>query len=95
MIFCSLTVSRFVPQTKLYEEDWIGLKTLDDAGRVKFLSVPGGHLGILDSDVMKHIVPYLVDEPSASASLAATWYAVREAFGLTGSGVGDLLQSST
>ncbi|XP_019095698.1 PREDICTED: palmitoyl-protein thioesterase 1-like isoform X2 [Camelina sativa] len=27
-------------QTKLYTEDWIGLKTLDVAGKVKFVSVP-------------------------------------------------------
>ncbi|KAK1653760.1 hypothetical protein QYE76_071565 [Lolium multiflorum] len=82
-------------KTKLYEEDWIGLKTLDDTGRVKFVSVPGGHLGISDSDMMKHIVPYLMDKTSTSASLAATWYAIKEALGLMGSNTGVLLQSST
>ncbi|KAH9607109.1 hypothetical protein KSS87_005038, partial [Heliosperma pusillum] len=46
-------------KTKLYSEDWIGLKTLDDAGRVKFVKVTGGHLGISDEDMKKHIVPYL------------------------------------
>lgn len=46
-------------KTKLYTEDWIGLKTLDKAGRVKFISVKGGHLNISDSDVKKYIVPYL------------------------------------
>lgn len=49
-------------QTKLYTEDWIGLKTLDDAGKVKFVSVPGNHLGISRSDMKKYIVPYLEDE---------------------------------
>ncbi|KAJ6835563.1 palmitoyl-protein thioesterase 1-like [Iris pallida] len=49
-------------QTPLYTEDWIGLKTLDEAGRVKFLSVPGKHIGISDSDMQKHVVPYLVDD---------------------------------
>ncbi|CAM0871306.1 unnamed protein product [Alopecurus aequalis] len=82
-------------KTKLYEEDWIGLKTLDDAGRVKFVSVPGGHLGISDSDTMKHIVPYLVDKPSPFVSLVATWYAVKEALGLMENDAGVLLQSST
>uniref|UniRef100_A0ACD5V2W5 Uncharacterized protein n=1 Tax=Avena sativa TaxID=4498 RepID=A0ACD5V2W5_AVESA len=81
-------------KTKLYEEDWIGLKALDDAGRVKFVSVPGGHLGISDSDMMKHVVPYLVDKPSVSTSLVATWYAVKEALGLAENDVGVLLQSS-
>ncbi|XP_068634084.1 uncharacterized protein [Aristolochia californica] len=49
-------------QTKLYLEDWIGLKTLDDGGRVKFISVPGGHLGISLSDMKKHMVPYLTGD---------------------------------
>ncbi|XP_022159497.1 palmitoyl-protein thioesterase 1-like isoform X2 [Momordica charantia] len=48
-------------QTKLYIEDWIGLRSLDEAGRVKFIKVAGGHLGISNSDMKKYIVPYLVD----------------------------------
>nr|CAB3495249.1 unnamed protein product [Digitaria exilis] len=55
-------------QTKLYTEDWIGLKTLDEAGRVKFVSVPGGHLRISRSDMKKYIVPYL--KPDASSKLS-------------------------
>ncbi|KAJ4954137.1 hypothetical protein NE237_030969 [Protea cynaroides] len=46
-------------QTALYVEDWIGLKTLEDAGKVKYISVPGRHLEISKSDMMKYIVPYL------------------------------------
>ncbi|XP_074303951.1 uncharacterized protein LOC141638437 isoform X2 [Silene latifolia] len=46
-------------ETKLYIEDWIGLKTLDDAGRLKFVSVAGNHLGISDEDMKKHMVPFL------------------------------------
>lgn len=69
-------------QTTLYIEDWIGLKTLDEAGRVKYLSVPGKHLGISRSDMRKHVVPYLVDklpttlheEPSsASQGFSSAW----------------------
>ncbi|KAA8526035.1 hypothetical protein F0562_007865 [Nyssa sinensis] len=44
-------------QTNLYTEDWIGLKALDDAGRVKYISVPGNHLGISRKD-MKNIIMY-------------------------------------
>nr|CAB3500143.1 unnamed protein product [Digitaria exilis] len=55
-------------QTKLYTEDWIGLKTLDEAGRVKFVSVPGGHLRISRSDMKKYIMPYL--KPDASSKLS-------------------------
>ncbi|KAH9618400.1 hypothetical protein KSS87_010579 [Heliosperma pusillum] len=46
-------------ETKLYIEDWIGLKTLDDAGKVKFVSVAGNHLGISDKDMKKYMVPFL------------------------------------
>ncbi|KAD5316750.1 hypothetical protein E3N88_16696 [Mikania micrantha] len=49
-------------QTRLYIEDWIGLKTLDEAGRVKYINVSGNHLGISESDVKKHVIPYLKDE---------------------------------
>ncbi|KZV53297.1 palmitoyl-protein thioesterase 1 [Dorcoceras hygrometricum] len=51
-------------QTKLYMEDWIGLKSLDDAGRVEYVKVPGNHLGIAKADMKKYIVPYLEDDMS-------------------------------
>ncbi|XP_073287339.1 uncharacterized protein [Primulina huaijiensis] len=51
-------------QTKLYMEDWIGLKTLDDAGRVEYVKVSGNHLGISKADMKKYIVPYLEDDTS-------------------------------
>lgn len=51
-------------QTDLFTEDWIGLRTLDEAGRVKYISVAGGHLGISTSDMKKHVVPYLQDSAS-------------------------------
>ncbi|NP_001232846.1 uncharacterized protein LOC100193420 precursor [Zea mays] len=66
-------------KTKLYEEDWIGLKTLDEAGRVKFVSVPGGHLGISKGDMKKYIVPYLTNKKASvtvSDLLVAIWHAV-------------------
>lgn len=51
-------------ETKLYTEDWIGLKTLDEAGKVQFISVAGNHLQISRSDMKKYVVPYLEDEAS-------------------------------
>lgn len=48
-------------ETKLYIEDWIGLRTLDEAGRVKYIEVPGGHLGISECDMKKYVVPYMID----------------------------------
>ncbi|XP_056864994.1 uncharacterized protein LOC130511666 isoform X1 [Raphanus sativus] len=47
-------------QTKLYREDWIGLKALDAVGKVKFVSVSGDHLMISYKDVVKYVVPYLM-----------------------------------
>ncbi|XP_072957264.1 uncharacterized protein [Typha angustifolia] len=55
-------------QTALYMEDWIGLKALDDAGRVQFVSVKGGHLRISDDDMKEYIVPYLQDEAPKKSS---------------------------
>ncbi|KAL4570941.1 hypothetical protein LXL04_026606 [Taraxacum kok-saghyz] len=46
-------------QTRLYIEDWIGLKTLDQSGRVKYINVSGNHLQISDNDIKKHVIPYL------------------------------------
>lgn len=50
-------------ETKLYTEDWIGLRTLDEAGKVKYIGVSGNHLGISNSDIKKYVVPYLKDGP--------------------------------
>lgn len=54
----------------LYTEDWIGLKTLDEAGKVKFINVSGGHLQISRSDMKTYIVPYLEDEDSTQHKIA-------------------------
>lgn len=40
-------------------EDWIGLKTLDRAGRVKYISVSENHIKMSKNDMIKYIVPYL------------------------------------
>jgi len=35
---------------------------LDDAGKVRFISVPGGHIEITEEDLVKYVVPYLQNE---------------------------------
>ena len=35
-----ITIQRY-NETNLYQEDWIGLRTLDETGRLDLLSVPG------------------------------------------------------
>ncbi|KAL0425769.1 UNVERIFIED_CONTAM: Palmitoyl-protein thioesterase 1 [Sesamum radiatum] len=57
-------------ETTLYTEDWIGLKILDEAGKVKFVSVSGGHLEISYSEMKKYILPYLVENANVQARLS-------------------------
>ncbi|XP_038681442.1 palmitoyl-protein thioesterase 1-like isoform X2 [Tripterygium wilfordii] len=62
-----------VKETKLYKEDWIGLRTLDEAGKVKFINVTGNHLDISKGDMKKYVVPYLADQaPAPSTQSMAT-----------------------
>ncbi|BFI40347.1 palmitoyl-protein thioesterase [Marchantia polymorpha subsp. ruderalis] len=49
-------------ETDLYKEDWIGLKTLDRAGKVAYLALPGGHLSITEADMLEMVVPYLLPD---------------------------------
>lgn len=46
-------------QTELYIDDWIGLRALDEVGKVKFVNVSGDHLDISHSDMKTHIVSIL------------------------------------
>lgn len=57
MVISSLSKCCVTVQTKLYTEDWIGLRALDEAGKVKYINVSGNHLGISDGDMMKHVIP--------------------------------------
>ncbi|XP_010275410.1 PREDICTED: palmitoyl-protein thioesterase 1 isoform X2 [Nelumbo nucifera] len=76
--------------TKLYTEDWIGLKTLDDAGRVKYISVPGNHLAISKAGMKKYIVPYLENQTSTNIGIrgsssfrrpSSIWSCIKELVG--------------
>ncbi|XP_027771401.1 palmitoyl-protein thioesterase 1 isoform X3 [Solanum pennellii] len=55
-------------KTKLYTEDWIGLKKLDEAGKVKLFKVCGSHLEISTSEIKKNILPYLLDNVSTTVT---------------------------
>lgn len=57
-------------ETALYKEDWIGLRTLDEAGKVKFVNVSGSHLEISLGDIKKYILPYLVENGTAQPPTA-------------------------
>ncbi|KAK3001569.1 hypothetical protein RJ639_022115 [Escallonia herrerae] len=78
-------------ETKLYTEDWIGLKTLDEAGKVKFVNVSGNHLDISLDDMETYIVPYLEDDTSTHQTLMESSHIqpssvrnFKKLFGLTG-----------
>jgi len=48
-------------QTKLYLNDQIGLKTLDQTGRLKFDTAPGEHMQFTLEWFGEHVVkPYLI-----------------------------------
>jgi len=49
-------------ETDLYTQDWIGLRKLDEDGRVDFISVEGNHLRFDDNFFIHDIIDkYLVD----------------------------------
>ena len=49
-------------ETDLYKQDWIGLKKLDQEGKVDFLSVEGDHLRFDDQFFIHDIIKeYLLD----------------------------------
>ena len=49
-------------ETDLYKQDWIGLKKLDEEGKVDFLSVEGDHLRFDDQFFIHDIIKeYLLD----------------------------------
>jgi palmitoyl-protein thioesterase len=48
-----------VTETDFYKNDNIGLKVLNEAGKVKFEEFPGDHLQFTDEQVHNIIVPFL------------------------------------
>ena len=46
-------------ETALYIEDWIGLKSLDEAGKLDFVECPGGHTQWTNKFFKKLVDTYL------------------------------------
>ncbi len=46
-------------ETAFYLEDWLGLKTLNEAGKVHFIEWPGDHLQFSMQQVETVIAPFL------------------------------------
>jgi palmitoyl-protein thioesterase len=53
-------------ETRLYKEDWVGLRALDEAGRVSYVSFPGDHLRITKAEVDEYVIPHLRTSKTAS-----------------------------
>nr|XP_016434838.1 PREDICTED: palmitoyl-protein thioesterase 1-like [Nicotiana tabacum] len=66
------TYSQILPpqQTNLYLEDTFGLQTLDKAGKVKFIKLPGIHLGMDIQEMQQYVAPYLIDGPPKNKAAA-------------------------
>jgi len=47
-------------QQPIYIDDWIGLKTLNNAGKLQFVALPGNHLSFTQADVENIFVPFLL-----------------------------------
>ncbi|KAJ1984710.1 hypothetical protein H4R34_000472 [Dimargaris verticillata] len=67
--FASLELNRTVPlrESQLYQEDWLGLRTLDENGQLHLVTFPGRHLEYNAALFARDIVPYLVQP------IAQTW----------------------
>merc|ERR1711936_971836 len=46
-------------ETQFYQEDFIGLKSLDEAGKLTFHQIPGGHMTFDYNWIAENIVPFL------------------------------------
>eukprot|EP00245_Coleochaete_scutata_P006159 TRINITY_DN20349_c0_g1_i1.p1 TRINITY_DN20349_c0_g1~~TRINITY_DN20349_c0_g1_i1.p1 ORF type:complete len:134 (+),score=16.03 TRINITY_DN20349_c0_g1_i1:92-493(+) len=54
-------------ETELYEQDWIGLRSLDQQGKVAFVNSPGVHLNVTYKLLREVILPAL--QPPGSRRL--------------------------
>lgn len=56
-------------KSAFYQSDLIGLKTLNDAGKVQFVPIVGDHLQFTDQDVTDIFVPFLMQGPGEQVAL--------------------------
>ncbi len=45
--------------TDLYKEDWIGIRTLDEQGKINYAALPGNHLQFSYDDIDRLMIPAL------------------------------------
>lgn len=49
-------------QTELYHKDLIGIRTLENEGRAKFINIPGKHMEYTWEQIDKIIIPFLLGQ---------------------------------
>lgn len=45
--------------THFYQEDYIGVRELNEAGKIQFVSLPGDHLQFSNADLENIFIPFL------------------------------------
>jgi palmitoyl-protein thioesterase len=45
--------------TQFYQEDFIGVKALNEAGKIQFVTLPGDHLSFSTDDIKNTFIPFL------------------------------------
>jgi palmitoyl-protein thioesterase len=51
----------YMNQTALYTEDWIGIKSLDEAGKITYVPIVGNHLQFTYEQIDEFVIPILMD----------------------------------
>jgi palmitoyl-protein thioesterase len=46
-------------ETDLYKNDYIGIRELNENGKIDFVGLPGNHLQFSDDDILKYFIPAL------------------------------------
>ena len=49
----------------MYEEDWVGLRTLYESGRMWFYHGPGDHMHLEEYMITDYLAPLLLDQTPA------------------------------
>jgi len=52
-------VEQTLNQTQLYQQDWLGLKDMDEQGKLHFIPCVGDHLQFSDKWFIQNIIPFL------------------------------------
>jgi palmitoyl-protein thioesterase len=52
----------YLRQQQMYTEDWLGLKTLDDEGKLFFYAGPGDHMHLEDYMITDYLAPLLLNQ---------------------------------